>query len=144
MRHAPPVHVPVGRFVWGVWLTVALALTGAGLCLWATRHMDADRVLWMGAIGGGCAVVSWLAWHREWLPEGALSWDGQAWWFHGPEGAPQAVEVTLGWDAGFALLLRLRGCAPRRFWSHHIWLRADRMAPQWHALRCAVYARDTL
>ena len=146
MRSAPPVHVPVGRFVWGPRISVGLALSTALLCTLAAG--------WQG--GGGKAhlpvAISWLAsavwagwaWSRERLPAGELSWDGEAWCYR-VQGSqqPEPVAVELVWDAGQAMLLRLslQGSEHR---DAHVWLRARQMPLLWHGLRCAVHDRDTL
>lgn len=147
MRSAPPVLVPVGRFVWsaslaGV-LAAATALIGLLTAWWC--GMTLARAVFMGAVWVLAAGVTWWALQREILPPGELSWDGQSWWYRAGDGqgAAVAVTLTLRWDAGRAMLLQLDlrklGELPR-----HAWLKASQMPAQWHGLRCAVHAGDTL
>ena len=145
MRSAPPVLVPVGRFVWGGRLVGLLATLTAlagvlagwqfGVTVWRAIFMGC---VWLLAVTGACWIST-----RETLPPGELSWDGQSWWYRPSGGAVFEVTVSLQWDAGRALLLQLNG-RPLGRWPRHAWLQAAQMPEQWHGLRCAVHAGDTL
>ena len=145
MRSAPPVLVPVGRFVWGGRIVglLALATLAVGLLAgwpWDTTPWRAGLTVGVWALA--TLLASW-AWRCEALPPGELSWDGQAWWYRPGDAHALAVQLTLQWDAGEALLLQLRSPALGRF-SRYAWLQASRLPTQWHGLRCAVHAGDTL
>ncbi len=146
MHSAPPVLVPVGRFVWGrraAVLAVWLAAAVSGLLAWWSG-LGASELL---ALLGVWLLVLALAWWfapLEALPAGELSWDGEAWWFSGSGAVPERVHLQVGWDAGRAMLLRLS--ARRDGWQldRYTWLQASQLPLQWHGLRCALYARDIL
>ena len=80
----------------------------------------------------------------EALPPGELGWDGEAWSFRGSDGASEAVQVQVDWDAGRAMLLRLSTRGDGWRLDRYTWLQASQMPLQWHGLRCALYARDIL
>ena len=145
MRSAPPVLVPVGRFVWGPRVVAGLALATGLACGWAAwwQGITMARAAAVAATWGGCAVVAWWVMRSESLPAGELAWDGQSWWFRESQGLARPVEVALQWDAGRAMLLRLR-FGPTDRLSRHAWLQASQMPMLWHGLRCAVHAGDTL
>ncbi len=146
MHSAPPVLVPVGRFVWGrraAVLAVWLAAAVSGLLAWWSG-LAASGLL---ALLGAWLLVLALVWRLaplEALPAGELSWDGEAWWFRGSGSVPERVHLQVGWDAGRAMLLRLS--ARRDGWQldRYTWLQASQLPLQWHGLRCAVHASDTL
>lgn len=144
MRSAPPVLVPVGRFVWGANLAAALAAGTALVCSLAAAWYGIRAIL-MGGVWVLTAGTAWWFLRRELLPPGELSWDGQSWWYRADGDAAVAVTLALQWDAGQAMLLRLDGrgvgglLLPR-----HAWLKASQMPAQWHGLRCAVHVRDIL
>jgi hypothetical protein len=147
MHSAPPVAVPVGRFVWGWRISAALAVvSGLALCLWRWLYpVGAMPSLALACGWLALLLLSALAWRREAWPAGQLRWDGQAWCFEqtGDGQVPFAVDVRLVWDGAAALCLRLSATGPtgpRGF----VWLRACDMPLQWHALRCALCAADSL
>ena len=145
MRSAPPVLVPVGRFVWGGRLVGLLAVTAGAAALVASWHFGAtpSRLsLTAGAWILATSLALWV-WRREALPPGEISWDGRAWWYRPDSGAVLAVELTLQWDVGGALLLQLSSPALGRL-PRYLWLQAAQLPAQWHGLRCAVHAGDTL
>jgi hypothetical protein len=146
MRSAPPVLVPVGRFVWGGRLVLAWAALAALVCLTTVWWLDLGfgRTVVMGVVWLLAAGLSCLAWRRECPAPGELSWDGEAWWYGVHGGDRRQVSVVLGWDAGRAMLLNVRDRQRHWPWGQYIWLNADRMPQQWHGLRCAVHGRDTL
>jgi len=143
MRSAPPVLVPVGRFVWGSRGVVGLSLaTGlaCALAIWWYGFTPVRSAAVGAAWGMSVALACWFL-RRETLPPGELVWDGQSWWFREDHGKAVPVDVALQWDAGRAMLLKLvlPGRLPR-----HAWLQLGQMPSQWHGLRCAVHAGDTL
>ena len=145
MRSAPPVLVPVGRFVWGGRLLGLLAIATAAAALGASWYFGAtpSRLSLIAGVWTLMVSLACWAWRREALPPGALSWDGQAWWYCPDGSAAFVVELTLRWDAGDAVLLQLRSPALGRL-SRYAWLQASQWPAQWHGLRCAVHAGDTL
>jgi hypothetical protein len=146
MRSAPPVLVPVGRFVWSHRIVLVLGVGTALACggvVWFYKVTLVQQwtmaVVWLLA-----AVLSWGLARREYLAPGSLQWDGEAWWFQPQAGVQVLVRVTVGWDAGSAMLLGVRTPQPGGRLLRYAWLQATQMPAQWHALRCAVYACDTL
>lgn len=146
MRSAPPVLVPVGRFVWGERLALAGALFTALACLLVAflyrlqaAQLSVLLVVWLLAAG-----LAWVACRHEFLPAGELSWDGEAWWFRPSAGAQHRVVLEVSWDAGRAMLVRLQVDRAEGWTGRHTWLQASHMPLQWHGFRCAVYGGDTL
>ena len=146
MRSAPPVLVPVGRFVWDHRTALVLAVGTAlacGVLAWLYKltlvQQSTMAVVWLLA-----AALSWGLARREYLAPGSLQWDGEAWWFQPQAGVQVPVRVTVGWDAGSAMLLGVRMPQPSGRLVRYAWLQATQMPAQWHALRCAVYACHTL
>lgn len=143
MRNAPPVVYPVGRFVWAdrVWLVLAvLAVSGPVLL------MDGYGG-WRGwTLGSICLItlVLSLGWRRiEVLRAGQLSWDGQSWYLlDSGQTRDIAVQVLLCWDSGTGLLLKVSARHQRV--ARYVWLNRLDRPQQWHGLRCAVHADDTL
>lgn len=149
MRSAPPVLVPVGRFVRGWYITLALAASSALLWLaLATQGRRPDdglvHAIWPGVLWLGMFASAWWWSRREFMPPGELSWDGQDWWYGAQGAQPRKVTLTLCWDAGAAMLLGLRDADANISMCRYIWLTSRRTGRQWHGLRCAVHARDTL
>jgi hypothetical protein len=157
MRSAPPVLVPVGRFVWGHALTLALAFIVAlplGYVWYSAGASLTQGSLWLLLWGLG-GLVSWWLGLREVLPSGTLAWDGEGWHHASPAlsgkvHAPLPIPVTVHvlWDAGALMLVGVhvqgKSCAHDGRWNgqRFAFLRATDMPGQWHALRCAVYAND--
>lgn len=157
MRSAPPVLVPVGRFVLGHGLTIALAGLVVLTMGWSCQASEGSALP-----GVVCVLLllsaAALSWHwskQEALPAGTLSWDGEDWTYapcqalRTDDSVPVTVHVL--WDAGSAMLVSVRtqatgGTVQLRGWrgQRFAWLHAAHMAGQWHAWRCAVYAHDIL
>ena len=159
MRSAPPVLVPVGRFVWGHALTLLLALGVAlslGLAWFSAGASAGQGRLWLLLWGVG-GFVSWWLGGREVLPQGTLLWDGASWHYESQAvsgkvraSTPVPVTVRVLWDAGAFMLVGVRA-QQQSFAGDGRWhgqrfafLRAADMSGQWHAWRCAVYADDIL
>ena len=149
MHSAPPVLVPVGRFVWGTRIAAGLALItllASLVWLWQSQA-DANQVAavllgWLAMAALSAAVLRWQA-----GAPGQLRWDGEAWWFEAAEtaSAAQTVAVQPVWDLGSAMCLRLQAQGvPWRARSAYVWLRAQDLPRAWHALRCAVHQDHTL
>ncbi len=145
MRSAPPVLVPVGRFVWNPRVAAGLALV-SGLVCWLAGWwygITTLRAAALGAVWGMSVGVAWLVLRRETLPPGELAWDGQSWWYRENLGVATPVTLALQWDAGRAMLLQLNFCQTDRL-ARCAWLQASQMPAQWHGLRCAVHAGHSL
>lgn len=149
MLNAPPVVYPVGRFVWGRLVFVAVGgLSAAGLLSWQLQTLATGPKLWaawlMWAVCVGIAAL-WAP--RQTLSGGRLGWSGEAWFWQAdvdPVDQAQAVAVSVGLDTGQGLLLWLQplneeGHAQGRLLC--AWLQARAMPSKWHGFRCAVYSR---
>ena len=152
MHNAPPVAFPVGRFVWGRAFMLGLVLLSVlGLVGWQVNgqaSVDMEILAW--AFWAVC-VGSAVAWApRQALTKGCLFWSGETWLLQaeGNEGRGQAeeqrIEVSVGLDMGFGLLLFVRmldeqgqGCGQ----LVSAWLQERSMPSKWHGFRCAVYSR---
>lgn len=149
MRSAPPVFVPVGRFVMGWAIAAGLALLSVcagGVWLWhmeVWHQADSLMLMWL-LLSAACAILL----RRESWPSGRLGWDGEVWRFElGRQGGPAvAVHVVRVWDGGRRLCLRLKPVDSDEGYARagFVWLRALDMPGQWHSLRCALAASDTL
>jgi hypothetical protein len=149
MHNAPPVVYPVGRFVWGRLLFVAVGvLSAVGLLSWQLQTLATGpklRAAWM--FWGVCVGFAALWAPRQTLRGGRLGWSGEAWfWQTETDSAEQAqtVLVSVGVDTGQGLLLLLqplneKGDAQGRLLC--AWLHARGMPSKWHGFRCAVYSR---
>lgn len=144
MRRAPPVLVPVGRFVWGPRIAWGLGFFSAAILVLSggLSGMSVGRLCVVALGWGVAALVCARLMRHAFLPPGELAWDGQGWWYRSQGQPASAVQVATRWDAGRALLLaiRARDDSPAR----HAWLQAGHMPLQWHGLRCALYDRDSL
>lgn len=147
MHNAPPVVFPVGRFVWGPRLALALAaVVSAALLLWLVWTQASALVcMWMGF--AWLVAVTGTAWWlpREFLQEGELAWDGQAWHGPSPAVAEDTVHLSLMLDGGHFMLVSLRSTVQpgRGAGVRHAWVRCTDMPSRWHGFRCAVYSRRT-
>lgn len=158
MHSAPPVLVPVGRFVWGhacAWGMAVLVALFLGATWFTSSASTGQGLVWLALWLLAGLLCWWLA-LRETLPAGSLAWDGEAWTYlangESQSDPSEPVLVQVLWDAGSAMLVGVRTQAAagstegkgQRF----AWLRAAHMpapAPShWHAWRCAVYAHDIL
>jgi hypothetical protein len=147
MHNAPPVVFPVGRFVWGPRLGLLLAaVVACVLAVWLVwAEVSASRLAWTVGLWMAAALCS-LWWGRqEYLQEGELVWDGEAW--HGPhlEGADEPIHLTLTFDGGHFMLVSWRSAAQagRLVRTQHALIRRADMPSRWHGFRCAVYSRRT-
>ncbi|MCD2513509.1 hypothetical protein [Comamonas endophytica] len=124
------------------WGLLALAgLAAAALALWALQGAGARP--WAPALGLALwlavGAFAWRGW-RQW-PEGALEWDGSAWWLHAGQDArpvPLRAVPEVCWDGQGFLLLRVALPARRPRW---LWLEAASAPALWGDLRRAVYWR---
>ena len=146
MRSAPPVQVPVGRFVWGGYAAVALAALSMGTFVWA--WIDSGVSLAKGLTGllvWVCvAFLSWWQLGRQMLLPGDLAWDGGV-WRHAPcEGTAVQVDLAVVWDVQVAMLVRVKAVHGEWHGPRYAWLRAVNAPALWHSWRCAVFGRDIL
>lgn len=138
-HHAPPVFVPVGRFVEARAIT-GLAALGVGALLGsAAQPLGAWGLgLWLGAAG----LSDWLT-RRQCAPPGQLQWTGRHWLWRpaaDPE-RPVPVQLQVVADGGSVVLLRWRALAPARSTAVFALLRASAMPLPWHGFRCALYCQ---
>ena len=146
MQAASAVQVDVQRFgVWNTALGLLSATTLSVAAAWlATR--SADLPGWSGMLMvaavliGLIGVVDLLRCQPV-----VLRWDAQRWHVTDPSRGADPVEVSelrVVLDLGGWMLLRLHSDAPRRA-LRRSWVPVQRrgIEPQWHALRCAVYAQ---
>ena len=148
MHSAPPVLVPVGRFLLGPRILMVLALSSALVLgsVGLTSGIAAPQAAFALAIW--CAT--WLLSHRwmasDILPCGQLQWDGQKWHFESGHDEPEAVDVHVLLDLGSAMLVSVRLTPAQGILQRPqcAWLSARQLPAQWHGWRCAVYGRDIL
>lgn len=150
MYSAPPVAFPVGRFVWGraLWL-VASAVGAASLTTWQ----------WTSGASGALVVAAWVFWAmcavgaaawgpRQHLRQGRLFWSGEDWFWlpdrSVSQGEIQNVSLSVGFDAGFGLLLWVKQTDEASLkpgpWVC-AWFEKKAMPSKWHGFRCAVYSQ---
>ena len=149
MHTAPPVVYPVGRFVWGRLLFVAVCVFSAvGLFSWQLQTLATGTNLWAAWLFWVVCALSVALWApRQTLTGGRLGWSGEAWFWQAHADSAeqsQAVAVSVGLDTGQGLLLWLQplneeGGAHGRLLC--AWLQASAMPSKWHGFRCAVYSR---
>lgn len=145
MHNAPPVVFPAGRFFWARCVAGLLALLAGGcLALWLWQT-NASVAMFAWAVFGWSATTlccMGLLPH-EFLQQGELAWDGEAWhgcfasWQDGP------MHLTLIFDGGHFMLVSLRAMAQadRSVWARYACLHRVDMPSCWHGFRCAVYSR---
>ena len=149
MYNAPPVVYPVGRFVAGLFLQMAVCgLSAVGMVNWQMQTGVTGPTLWAGWLMWTTCVLSAAFWApRQALTHGRLGWSGDVWFWQADADAfkqAQVVAVSVGLDTGQGLLLWVqpldeRGRAQGRRAS--AWLKAGAMPSKWHGFRCAVYSR---
>ena len=146
MRSAPPVHMPVGRFVWGRYVAAVMAVLSMGGLLWTVLSSGSSRAQDMALLlVWGCAAFlsGWLL-DREILPPGELAWDGGVWRYAPLDGGQVLVDVTVVWDVQVAMLVRLQAQHGQWRGMRFAWLYAVDEPALWHSCRCAVFGRDIL
>lgn len=146
MRAAPPLQIVIVRR--GLWHAgVALAACCAcamTLSWWSLQSHGAPQ--WTGAAAVAALAAAFVCAFGLWrLPATALRWDRQRWWLTGADGAEQAGAVSVAIDFGSWMLLRFDRETVGGVWAglrRTQWVALQRagLEPQWHALRCAVYA----
>ena len=147
MHNAPPVVYPVGRFVWGARVGLALAVSAAAVLTAWLGWTDAGPAAWGWSLwgwGGAAAGTLWLL-PREFLQQGELVWDGEVWHHAGPSGEDAPIALSLTFDGGRFMLLAIAAPAGDwRAWPRHALLRQSDMPTHWHGFRCAVYSLPKL
>ncbi len=142
MRSAPPVLVPVGRFVWVGRLAVLLALfSGAWLGLaWLVSGATAVQGAWWLGIWLVAGLIAFKQAFRDALPSGVLDWDGETWAFAVADGMAVPARVHVLWDVGSAMLIGVMVSQGPWRGQRFAWLSAASFPQQWHGWRCAVHA----
>jgi hypothetical protein len=146
MHNAPPVFYPVGRFVWGLRLNGLLALLAA-VALWAWQGVSessntqsvAAALCWLLSVSAAIVLAQ-----GEFLHDGQLVWDGQAWCWQDSMHHDHPVDVQVLLDVGGALFMACQGCnghsGEHRRRQFALLVRTT-MPLSWHGFRCAVYSR---
>lgn len=151
MHNAPPVVYPVGRFVVGRMLLVAVCgLSAVGLLSWQMLTLTTGPMRWAAWLfWGGCALSAAVWAPRQSLTGGRLGWSGESWFWqtdadHADQAQAQAVAVSVGVDTGQGLLLWVQPLDVQgRPQGQRVsaWVQAAAMPSKWHGFRCAVYSR---
>ena len=154
MRTAAPVSIggEVDHLWLRLWLIGALLalISTLGWCVsWWPQDTPALRTV-RALLPLATALLLGLGWRQQHRPlRWQLRWDGTQWWWCASRASPtitspieRVVAVQVRLDLHDMLLLRLpatdaRWHAPEVSW---LFLRRSLHAPQWHALRCAVYS----
>jgi toxin CptA len=140
MHNAPPVTCRVGRSSFWLVLNATLWFVGAGvLGVWVTvSRLPLHGLPLLGLL---MVLTAWMAW-RSWrnMPEGVLSWHGDAWtWL--PTGELSAVSLNtlaMHWDGQHAMVLKLQPTERPAFW---LCVTRRGNPSKWHDVRRAVYSR---
>lgn len=149
MHSAPGIVYPLGRFSW-FWvcgLPIGCVAAAVNAVLYAQSSLAASHAGFSAAVLLILLITS-LRERRDPFPAGQLRWDGEHWFvmFDLPEAAPQPLaRVMVVLDVQQALLLRMV-CADSDETGHlqqWVWLYKGFAPEQWHALRCAVYSRQS-
>ena len=141
MHNAPPVVFPVGRFVWGRWVMLALALLG-GIGLMWHPHFPVFNLQPWALSGWGLLLLAaiWATRVDHWQT-GTLVWTGEVWLWRDPQDHEWEVGLQVVWDTGSAMGLAL---SPQRTYrvplKRFVWLSQDDLPVLWHGFRCAVYS----
>ncbi|MCB2020739.1 MAG: hypothetical protein KDG44_08030 [Burkholderiaceae bacterium] len=140
MRAGPSLDIEIGSF--GVWRAAVLALTGlvcAAMAAWWLAHPVPVPTLIsaMAALGVVAALAAALTCWR--LPSLALGRRGGLWHLQRGDLSLEPGELIVALDLGGWMLLRF---VPDTAGGGARWIPLQRrgLEPQWHALRCAVYA----
>lgn len=140
MHSAPAVSYPVGRSRFQAGLLFGTGLIGllTGWQWFATPGLPGWRhglyVLALLTAGFAAARV----WRHS--PKGLLRWDG-LFWHWCTEGADVRGLIAVHLDVHLCLLLSLQTEAGTRLF---LWPERRAEPASWHALRCAVYARQPI
>ena len=147
MHNAPPVVYPVGRFVGGARVGLALAVSAAAVLIAWLVWTDAPAAAWgWSLLGWGVAAAGtlWLM-PREFLQQGELVWDGEVWHHSVSIGEDAPIALSLTFDGGSFMLLAITAPAGAGgAWPRHAVLCQSDMPTHWHGFRCAVYSLPKL
>ena len=142
MHAAPAVRYPVTRsYRIAAWLAGLWALESVLLLAWWAASAQGTALHAAAFAIWGCSAA-WAvhAWRRSAV--GALGWDGQNWRWESATGVADLSEGTaqIHLDLQTDILVRFSPAQGRAVW---LWLeRQSGRWPQWHLLRCALYAAD--
>lgn len=143
MRAAPPLEINVVRF--GVWRagTLGLAVTvWAALAIWWWAHpapasASVSVLAALGMLGAAAGALPSFRTRPFTLRRSAGQW--QLAFMHDSPGPAMTGDLFVALDLGAWMLLRF---IPDAIGGRARWIAVQRhgLEPQWHALRCAVYA----
>ncbi len=133
----------------GVWHAAvwSLALAAAALVVgwaWASNSAQAHQP-WAWSIAALLAAMALgLAYSLGTVAPFSLDWDGERWLLRRSHASPsqaQSGDLTVAFDLGAWMLLRFAADAPGHPATRWLPVQRAGLEAQWHALRCAVYAR---
>jgi hypothetical protein len=141
MHNAPPVVFPVGRFVWGRWVMLALALLGGVGLLWHPHFPVLQVHPWALSAWGLLLLAALWATRADHWQTGSLVWTGELWLWRDPQDHEWEVSLQVVLDTGSALGLAL---TPQRSGvislKRFVWFSQGDLPVLWHGFRCAVYS----
>ena len=138
-QNAPPVAYPLGRSRLQGWVLFVLWFTGFLLLLDSLRVRSEwdwrTLCIFMSVVVAGAAAR--IGWKNS--PIGQLTWDGQLWWWDGPDYQTDVAEQKLAviFDFQTLLLLRLDSPSTARLW---LWVERKDAPDRWLDFRRAVYS----
>lgn len=138
MHAAPSVEIVVARFgVWRVATLLLAALVIGAMSLWWSAHL-APRPAWLSAAAALGVIVAVIGAATTMAPL-VLRASGGQWQLARNAEPAVSGEVMVALDLGAWMLLRF---TPGAGVGRARWIAVQRrgLEPQWHALRCAVYA----
>jgi hypothetical protein len=141
MHNAPPVVFPVGRFVWGRWVMLALAFLGGIGLLWHPLFPVLNVHPWALSAWGLLLLAALWATRVDHWQNGTLVWTGELWLWRDPQEHEWEVSLQVVLDTGSSMglaltPLRTGPISMKRF----VWLSQGDLPVLWHGFRCAVYS----
>ena len=141
MHNAPPVAFPVGRFVWGRRVMLALGLLGGMGLLWHPHFPVLNVHLWALAFWGLLLLAAMWATRVDHWQTGMLVWTGEVWLWRDPQDLEWEVSLQVVLDTGSAMGLALTPQQTHRVaLKRFVWFSQEDLPMLWHGFRCAVYS----